>query len=99
MAQIAADIDWHTAERLRQPPLIVSGFGQDLKQSREVLSWAKGAAASGDDQTAAHLTLLQYIRAVQARDEKLQAGPDRRPRRIVKRAAAKPRRKPSVAET
>jgi phospholipase C len=99
MAQIAADIDWHTAERLRQPPLIVSGFGQDLKQSREVLSWAKGAAAGGDDQTAAHLTLLQYIRAVQARDEKLQAGPDRRPRRIVKRAAAKPRRKPSVAET
>jgi phospholipase C len=73
MLQIAVDIDWHTAERLNQPPLIVSGFGQRLRQAHEVLSPARGAAASGDDQAAAHLTLLEYTRAVQARDVKLQA--------------------------
>jgi phospholipase C len=72
MAQIAADVDWHSAERLREPPLIVSDFQKDLVRSKEIIA-VEGEGADSDDLAAAHLTLLEYMKAVRARDVKLEA--------------------------
>jgi len=79
MAQIAADIDWHIAERQRVPPLIVSSFEPGLKQAQAVHTRSLDAPAAAAEQTAAHLTVLEYINAVQARDAKFQAAQRRRP--------------------
>ena len=99
VAQIAADIDWHTAERLRMPPLIASTFEPSLKQSCDVLSFAvQGEAVSGAERTAAHLTVLQYIAAVEARDARLQAAPPRATPRQATPLQATPRRRPRAAK-
>jgi len=72
MAQIAAEIDWYTAERLRVAPLITSSFHQDIRQSHQTLAMPR--QGTGDAaRTRAHLTLLQYLAAVQERDAKLRA--------------------------
>ena len=47
MAQIAADIDWHIAERQRVPPLIVSRFEPGLKQAQAVQTRSLDAPAAG----------------------------------------------------
>jgi phospholipase C len=72
MAQIAAEIDWYASERLQVPPLITSDFQDGLAQSHQLLAMSsQGAPATAAATTAAHMTLLQYIAAVQNRDAKL----------------------------
>jgi phospholipase C len=74
MAQIAAEIDWYTAERLRVAPLITSNFQPELAQSHQTLSMSRQGIPSPAAATAeAHLTLLQYMAAVQKRDAQLRA--------------------------
>jgi len=70
MAQIAAEIDWYASERLRVAPLIASNFQQDLARSHQVLAMSRQELPAGAS-TRAHLTLLQYMAAVQKRDAKL----------------------------
>jgi phospholipase C len=111
VAQIAADIDWHTAERLHMPPLLASNFAPSLQQSHEVISFAaQGEAVGGPERAAAHRTVLQYIAAVEARDARLQTAPPPTPRgpraakkpvkktakKTAKKAAKKPTRKTAV---
>jgi phospholipase C len=88
MAQIAADIDWHIAERQRVPPLIVSDFQPGLKQAQQIHTQSLSAPVAPADQTAAHLTVLQYIAAVQAREAKFQADQGSAPS-ITKKARPK----------
>jgi phospholipase C len=92
MAQIAADIDWHTAERLKVPPLIVSEFGARFEHAQRVLAQPQRNLVAAADRSEAHLTVLEYIEAVQARDAKLQAM-ERRKLSAVTKSPAKPRRK------
>jgi phospholipase C len=94
MAQIAADIDWHISERLRVPPLIVSNFEPKLAQAQQVHAQALNDSVTVAEQSEAHLTVLQYIAAVQARDAKFQAAQRRRPSTIKK---ARPKARPKSA--
>jgi phospholipase C len=90
MAQIAADIDWHIAERLGVPPLIVSEFDGRLKHVQSTMTAQPAQLAAPAERTKAHLSVLEYIAAVQARDAKLQRV-QRRGSSVVKKVAAKPR--------
>jgi phospholipase C len=93
VSQIAVDIDWYTAERLSVPPHITSDFEERMKHAQAILSQPSNSIAPVE-LTAAHLTVLQYIAAVQARDAKLRAV-QRRRSSAIKIAASKPRPKPS----
>lgn len=103
-AQIVADIDWHTAQRLRLPPVIASQFQARMARADRVLS----ATAPGREADAvvgeAHLSVIEYMEAVRDRDERLRqteqrlSAPRRRTRsqapRAAKVSAKKPARKP-----
>jgi phospholipase C len=99
MAQIAADIDWHTAERMGVPPLIVSQFEGKLRQAQQVHAQSSPAAVSAEARSQAHLNVLQYIAAVQSRDAKFQATATRRPAAAKKKAPSKPRQKPAAPKS
>ena len=98
MAQIAAEIDWYTAERLRVPPLITSTFQQDLAQSHDLLEMARqGAPATAAATVKAHMTLLQYMAAVEERDRQLRdAGSRDAGVRLATRMAGKGKPNPSA---
>jgi phospholipase C len=76
ISQIAVDIDWYTAERLRVPPHITSDFEEKMKNAQAVLSQPSDTVAPVE-LTEAHLAVLQYIAAVHARDVNLQAAQGR----------------------
>lgn len=97
VAQIAADIDWHTAERTGVPPLIVSQFEGKLERAQQVNDLSALESVSASAQTEARLNVLQYIAAVQARDAKLQAAEARAPK-ALKKATSKPRSKSPTAK-
>jgi phospholipase C len=97
IAQIAADIDWHTAERMGVPPLIVSQFEGKLRRAQQVHELSALEPVSAPAQTEAHLNVLQYIAAVQARDAKLQAAEASTPT-ALKKAISKPRSKSPTAK-
>jgi phospholipase C len=92
MAQIAADIDWHTAERMGVPPLIVSQFEGKLRRAQQVHEQSALKSVTVAEQSEAHLSVLQYIAAVQSRDAKFQAAQTRTPT-TAKKASPKPRSK------
>lgn len=77
VSQIAADIDWHTAERLGVPPLIVSSFANRIAHAQAVVMQSPGASIAATERDDAHLAILEYIAAVQARDSKVQAAEKR----------------------
>lgn len=89
VAQIAVDIDWYAAERLSLPPHIASDFEERMQHAQVVLARPRETVAPAQ-RTAAHLTILQYIAAVQARDTRLQAIEQKA---VGKSAAAKSRPK------
>jgi phospholipase C len=97
MAQIAADIDWHTAERMGVPPLIVSHFEGKLRQVQHVHQQSSFEAAAPAARSEAHLNVLQYIAAVQSRDAKFQTAQTRTPK-AAKKPRAKPRPKSPAAK-
>ena len=98
MCHIAVDIDWHTAERLRVPPLIASDFEERMRRAQEVLTQQPPRTAVAREVTEAHLAVLQYMTAVSARDAKLQAI-QRRKSLSTKRAQPKRRSKSSTRIT
>lgn len=98
MAQIAADIDWHTAERMGVPPLLASQFEAKLTQAQRVHERSAFEPAAVADQSEAHLNVLQYIAAVRTRDAKFQAAPTRQPT-AAKKAPPKPRPKSPAAKS
>jgi phospholipase C len=91
VAQIAADIDWHISERMGTPPLIVSNFEAGLKQAQQIQAQPSASVAVAE-RTEGHLTVLQYIAAVQAREAKFLAA-QRRESSTVKPAQTKARPK------
>jgi phospholipase C len=101
-SQIAADVDWYTAERLGKAPLVTSTFQKRLVHAQMVLARQSGdASVPRAEFVEANLSILQYIAAVKTRDSQLQAAETRgggrtrtrsRPVGAAKRAAGRARR-------
>ena len=70
-AQIAVDVDWHSAERLRVAPLVTSEFQERLFRATDVLSDRSVQAVDPKAVGEAHLSILDYLAAVSKRSEKL----------------------------
>jgi phospholipase C len=99
-AQIAIDIDWHTAERLRVAPLIVSDFRDRLVRAGKILSARPAdAVVPSAELEEAHLAILEYISAVRDRDERLRKRERRQSRTIPKGSRARTRLSPSKGVT
>jgi phospholipase C len=72
-AQIAVDVDWHAAERLRLAPLVTSEFQERLSRASDIL--ARRSPQVGDPKAVrdARLSILEYLHAVGKRDAKARA--------------------------
>lgn len=99
-AQIAVDVDWHSAERLRVAPLVTSEFQETLFRASDVLSDRSGQATDPKAVSEAHLSVLEYLAAVSKRNAKLRtaerkkATVARQTPRAVKGTSVKGKRKP-----
>ncbi|MBN8981185.1 MAG: hypothetical protein J0I29_07910 [Rhizobiales bacterium] len=90
--QIAIDIDWHTAERLDSPPLIVSEFYDRLAAAHRILGDSQNKV-QGAELANAHLTIIEYIDAVSRRDMKVRASFQKSSKGLARKKAATRKRK------
>jgi phospholipase C len=94
-AQIAVDVDWHAAERLRLAPLVTSEFQERLYHASDVFSRRSAQADDTKAVSEAHLAILEYLAAVSKRDAKVRVAElkkgqgVRKSSRKVKRKSAK----------